>query len=280
MKRDENRFSFEKKSAFIIGAGRNIGRSIALEFFRRGADVAVADIDLSGAQETAQSINAAGGKAIGIRCDVTSESSVRDAVSEAELFLGSIDIHMNNAGIIHSGNPEDFPALEWERMFSVNFFGAVRANAVVLPKMIARGQGYIVNTASFAGLYPYATNRIPYAASKAALVSMSENLATYLLPKGIRVSCLCPGPTMTTSTHGMKPWSENVTMRGPGKHLQVESQEDVARILADGMCAGRIIIPTHEEGWEIIKKRAASPDDFIREKIQEFAQGDSGLPGR
>jgi short-subunit dehydrogenase len=165
-------------------------------------------------------------------------------------------------------------------MFSVNFFGAVRANAHVLPKMLARGEGYIVNTASFAGLYPYATNRIPYAASKAALVSMSENMAISLLPRGIQVSCLCPGPTMTTSTQGMKPWSDNVIMRGPGKHLMVKSQEEVAKILADGMCAGRVIIPTHEEGWEIVKRRGAAPNDFIREKMEEFARAESGLPGR
>lgn len=273
-------FSFESKNAFIIGAGRNIGRVIALEFARRGARVAVADIDKSGAEETAQLIRGAGGKATGIGCDVMNEASVRDAVSEAERFLGDIDIHMNNAGIIHSGNPEDFPASEWERMFSVNFFGAVRANAVVLPKMIARGLGYIVNTASFAGLYPYAINRIPYAASKAALVSMSENLAVYLAPKGIRVSCLCPGPTMTTSTVGMKPWSENVVMRGPGSNLAVKSQEHAAKVLADGMCAERVIIPTHEEGWEIVQRRGASPDKFIKQKIEEFARGETGLPGR
>jgi NAD(P)-dependent dehydrogenase (short-subunit alcohol dehydrogenase family) len=273
-------FTFENKHAFIIGAGRNIGRVIALEFARRGAKVAVADINTAGAEETAQFIVAAGGTATGIGCDVTSEGSVRDAVDEAERFLGVIDVHMNNAGIIHSGNPEDFPASEWERMFSVNFFGAVRANAHVLPKMLARGAGYIVNTASFAGLYPYATNRIPYAASKAALVSMSENMAISLLPRGIQVSCLCPGPTMTTSTQGMKPWSENVIMRGPGKHLMVKSQEEVAKILADGMCAGRVIIPTHEEGWEIVKRRGAAPNDFIREKMGEFARAESGLPGR
>jgi NAD(P)-dependent dehydrogenase (short-subunit alcohol dehydrogenase family) len=273
-------FTFENKGAFIIGAGRNIGRVIALEFARRGARVAVADIDRSGADETAQMITAAGGKATGIACDVMSEGAVRDAVNEAEHYLGNIDIHMNNAGIIHSGNPEDFPASEWERMFSVNFFGAVRANALVLPKMIARGEGYIVNTASFAGLFPYATNRIPYAASKAALISMSENLAVYLLPKGIRVSCLCPGPTMTTSTVGMKPWSDNVIMRGPGSNLTVKSQEHAANVLADGMCAGRVIIPTHEEGWEIVRRRGASPENFIRQKMEEFARGDSGLPGR
>jgi NAD(P)-dependent dehydrogenase (short-subunit alcohol dehydrogenase family) len=172
------------------------------------------------------------------------------------------------------------PVSEWERMFSVNFFGALRANAIVLPKMLARGQGYIVNTASFAGLYPYATNRIPYAASKAALVSMSETLAVYLHPKGIRVSCLCPGPTMTTSTVGMKPWSEGVIMRGPGNHLAVKSQDHAATVLADGMCAGRMLIPTHEEGWEIIRRRGSSPDIFIQEKIEAFARGDSGLPGR
>jgi NAD(P)-dependent dehydrogenase (short-subunit alcohol dehydrogenase family) len=273
-------FTFENKNAFIIGAGRNIGRVIALEFARRGAKVAVADINESGAEETAQLIIAAGGKSTGIGCDVTSEGSIRDAVSEAERFLGVIDIHMNNAGIIHSGNPEDFPASEWERMFSVNFFGAVRANAVVLPKMIARGQGYIVNTASFAGLYPYAANRIPYAASKAALVSMSENLALYLVLKGIRVSCLCPGPTMTTSTQGMKPWSENVIMRGPGSNLEVRGQDHAAKVLADGMCAGHIIILTHEAGWDIMQRHAASPDDFICEKIEEFARGVSGLPAR
>jgi len=273
-------FSFANKNAFIIGAGQNIGRAIALEFARRGARIAVADINKSGADETAQLVIAAGGRAIGIGCDVMRESSIREAVSEAERFMGDLDIHMNNAGIIHSGNPEDFPAAEWERMFSVNFFGAVRANAIVLPKMLARGQGYIVNTASFAGLYPYATNRIPYAASKAALISMSENLALYLLPKGVRVSCLCPGPTMTTSTVGMKPWSENVIMRGPGNHLEVRSQEHAAKVLADGMCAGRVIIPTHEAGWDIIQRHAASPDDFIRGKIEEFAGGNSGLPGR
>jgi hypothetical protein len=69
-------------------------------------------------------------------------------------------------------------------------------------------------------------------------------------------------------------------MRGPGKHLKVKSQEEVVRILADGMCAGRVIIPTHEEGWEIVKRRGAWPNDFIHEKIAEFARGESGLPGR
>lgn len=273
-------FNFDGKGALIVGAGQNIGREIAKEFSRRGARIAVADINLDGARETAQEISKAGGSAMGLACDVSSEASLAAAVSQAESFLGAIDIHMNNAGIIHSGNPEDFPPAEWERMFNINFFGAVRANALVLPKMIARGHGYIVNTASFAGLYPYATNRIPYAASKAALVSMSENMAIYLAPLGVRVSCLCPGPTMTTSTNNMKPWSANTVMRGPGSDLAVKSQEEVAKILADAMCAERVLVPTHEKGWETIREHAAAPDQFIEAKIADFAAGRSGLPGR
>jgi hypothetical protein len=78
----------------------------------------------------------------------------------------------------------------------------------------------------------------------------------------------------------MKPWSQNVVMRGPGSHLAVKSQEHAAKVLADGMCAGRIIIPTHEEGLDIVQRRAASPDQFIHDKVEEFARGQSGLPGR
>jgi len=273
-------FTFAGKTALVIGAGQNIGQKIAFEFARRGARIAVADINADGARETAAQIVASGGSATGIAIDVTSEQSVAAAIAEAEAFLGEIDIHMNNAGLLHSGHVEDIPPAEWERMFGVNLFGAVRANAVILPKMIARGSGYIVNTASFAGLYPYAVNRIPYAASKAALVSMSENMAIHLEPLGIRVSCLCPGPTMTTSIGGMRTFGENVAMRGPGSDLEVKSQEEVAGILADGMEAGRILIPTHPKGFRTIAEHASAPDDFVRGVAADFAAGKSWLPGR
>lgn len=273
-------FSFQDKTALIFGAGQNIGQAVAFEYARRGARVAVADINGPGAEETAAAIIQSGGRAIGVAADVTSEESIAAAVAATEAALGAVDILMNNAGIIHNGNPEDFPPAEWIRMFDVNFFGAVRANALLMPKMIARRSGYIVNTASFAGLYPFATSRVPYAASKAALVSMSENLALHLLPLGVRVSCLCPGPTMTTSTAGMKSWSQNVVMKGPGSDLSVKSQEEAATILADGMEKGRVLILTHERGFDTVRERGASPDGFIQHKIDEFARGQTGRPGR
>jgi len=271
--------TFAGKTALIIGAGQNIGRRIAQEWARRGAAVAVADISLEGAEATVEELRAAGTRSVGLHCDVTSDESVQQTIAAAEEALGPIDIHMNNAGILSGGNPEDIPLSEWQRMFDVNLFGMVRANAVIVPRMIARGSGHIVNTASFAGLYPFACSRVHYAAAKAAVVSMSENLALYLMPLGIRVSCLCPGPVMTTSPDAMKHFSENYTMRAPGSHLFVKSQQETARILSDGMEAGRIIIPTHDEVWDTLKERAADPDAFIAAKNGEYLAGDPGKPG-
>ena len=269
---------FQNKTALLFGAAQGIGRAVALEFARRGARVAIADINVAGAEETAAAVSAAGGKAISLTCDVTREESVRDAAQQAESLLGPLDIVMNNVGVIINGNPEDIPAAEWRRIMDLNFFCAVNSNQVVLPKMIARGSGHVVNTASFAGLYPYAANRIPYAAAKAAVVAMSESLAVYLHPKGIRVSCLCPGPVATGVMNSMKTWSSNVAFRGPGSQYDVISAEEAAVILADGMRDGRVIIPTDPKVWDVLRRHADSPDVFIQAKIEEFARGDLGKP--
>jgi NAD(P)-dependent dehydrogenase (short-subunit alcohol dehydrogenase family) len=269
---------FENKVALIFGAAQGIGRAVALEFARRGARVAIADINMAGAEETAASIAAAGGKATALACDVTSEQSVRDAARQAEHRLGPVDILMNNVGVILNGNPEDIPTCEWRRIMDLNFFAAIHGIQAIMPKMIERGSGYIVNTASFAGLYPYAANRLPYVAAKAAVIAMSESLALYLHPKGVRVSCFCPGPVATAVMSNMKTWSANVTFRGPGSQYEVIAAEMAATVLADGMLDGRVVIPTDPKAWDAIRRHAASPDAFIQEKIDEFARGDYGKP--
>jgi NAD(P)-dependent dehydrogenase (short-subunit alcohol dehydrogenase family) len=267
--------TFAGKAALIIGGGQNIGRQVALEWTRRGARVAVADISAANAEATASEL---GNDGLGLFCDVADEASVLSAIDVAEAALGPLDILMNNAGILSGGNPEDIPLSEWQRMFDINLFGMVRANAVMMPQMIARQSGHIVNTASFAGLYPFAASRVHYAASKAAVLSMSENLALYLMQYGVRVSCLCPGPVMTTSTAGMRHFSDEYAMRAPGHHMSVKSQQETAKLLSDGMAAGRIIIPTHEELWPLLSEHAADPDAFIARKHAEFLSGDLGKP--
>ena len=271
-------YAFKDKTALLFGAAQGIGRAVALEFARRGARLAIADINIEGATQTATSIATAGGVAIALPCDVTREDSVRSAAEQVESRLGVIDIVMNNVGVILNGNPEDIPTAEWRRIMDLNFFSAIHSNQYFLPRMIARGSGYLVNTASFAGLYPYAANRIPYAAAKAAVIAMSESLALYLHPQGVRVSCLCPGPVATGVMNSMKTWSTNVAFRGPGSQYEVITAEHAAVTLADGMQQGRVIIPTHPEVWEVIRAHAASPDTFIQGKIDEFARGDYGKP--
>jgi len=272
-------FTFAGKTALIFGAANNIGRAIALEFARRGARIASADLNVAGATETAALVRAGGGRAMSIECNVTQDASVRAAIAAVEAELGEIDIAVNNAGILHSGYPQDIPLDEWQRMLDVHPLAAARSCAVLVPKMIARGRGYIVNTASFAGLYPYAINRIPYAVSKAGVLALTQNLAIYLMPKGVRVSCLCPGPVMTTSAQGMKSFTPEVPMYGPGSHLTVKLQAEAARILAEGMCAGRVLILTHDEGLETLREYARSPDDFIRKIVEQYRGGDYGRPG-
>lgn len=269
---------FDGASAILFGGAKGIGKAVAIEWARRGARVAIADLDLAAAEETASEIAASGGKAIGIAADVLSEESMAAAASAAQSAFGAPDIVMNNVGAILNGHPLDIPASEWHRIFELNYFSLVRSNAIFLPAMLERGSGHVVNTASFAGLYPYAAGRIPYASSKAAVVSMSENLAILLEPRGVRVSCLIPGPVMTSIAEGMKDWTPDLPMYGPGCETRLLDTATVAQVLSDGMEQGRVLIPSDDIALEIIARRAADPDGFVRDKIASFASGDVGMP--
>lgn len=269
---------FAGATALIFGGAKGIGRAVALEWARRGARLAIADIDEEAANEAAKAITAAGGDALGVGANVMAEESVAAAVASAENAFGAIDILMNNVGAILNGNPEDIPMREWQRIMDLNYLGTVRATLQLLPKFLERGRGHIVNTASFAGFYPYAASRIPYAASKGAIIAYSESLALYCEPKGVRVSCLIPGPVMTGVMESMTSWTEDCPMRGPGKETTLMLPGAVAHVLADGMRDGKMIIPSDDVAFDIVKRWAQSPDEFIRTKISEFESGDTGTP--
>jgi NAD(P)-dependent dehydrogenase (short-subunit alcohol dehydrogenase family) len=275
---DNANATFNGVNALIFGGAKGIGKAVAMEWARRGASLAVADIDEEAAGETASEIVAAGGKAVGIKADVLSEDSIAAAAGQARAKLGDIGIVMNNVGGMLNGHPEDIPFAEWHRIMDINYFAAVRGVQRFLPQFLERGSGHIVNTASFAGLYPYAASRVPYAAAKAAVIAMTENLAVYLEPKGIRVSCLIPGPVMTGVMESMTSWTDDCPLRGPGNETTLLLPQELAVKLADGMAAGQILIPSDDVGFEIVQRWAASPDAFIRAKIAEFESGNAGNP--
>lgn len=274
----EDKPVFADAHALILGGAKGIGQAIAREFSRRGARLSVGDIDLAAAEETAASIRVSGGEAQALSVDVLSTSSIADGVAQAEAGFGRIDMLLNNVGAILNGHPEDVPAEEWERIGELNYGAVVRGVRAVLPAMLARGSGHILNTASFAGMYPYAASRIPYGAAKAAVISLTQNLALYCEPKGIRVCCLVPGPVITGIGATMTSWTADAPMRGPGGHLPLLTAEVAAKRFADGIRDGRILIPSDEALWEILQSWAADPDAFIRAKIAAIARGDLGLP--
>lgn len=119
---------------------------------------------------------------------------------------------------------------------------------------------------------------MPYAAAKAAVISLSQNLALYLEPQGIRVSCLVPGPVLTGVMDAMTTWTKDCPMRGPGAELELMLPDKVAVTLSDAMAAGKVLVPSDNAAGDIVRRWAAGPDEFIRGKIAEFAAGERGVP--
>jgi len=180
-------------TAVVTGGASGIGRGTALELARRGADVVVADIHDERLRETAAEITALGRRCLPVRCDVTSDADV-DALAAAALAeFGAVDLLMNNAGIAVLGPSYRVPMDDWQRILDVNVLGLVRGVNAFVPAMVERGHGYVVNTASIAGIWAYSWDCAPYITSKFAAYGYSEALARSLRPLGVGVSVLCPG---------------------------------------------------------------------------------------
>lgn len=269
---------FAYKTALIFGGGKGIGCAVAIELAQRGCHIVIADLDEVAAHETVARITETGGQAVACACNVLDLQSVEAAVQFARDSIGLPDIVINNVGAILNGHPEDIPMCEWERIMDLNYFSVVRSLQAFLPEFLQRGNGHIVNTASFAGLYPYAASRLPYAAAKSAIIALTQSLALYLEPKGVRVSCFIPGPVMTDILASMTSWTPDCAVRGPGADLEIIDVQKAARILADGMSDEKIMIATDHQAWNILAEWAQSPDDFLRAKMDAFERGDFGRP--
>jgi NAD(P)-dependent dehydrogenase (short-subunit alcohol dehydrogenase family) len=183
----------EGTTAVVTGGASGIGRATALELARRGADVVVADIHEERLAEVVDSIESLGGRALAVPCDVTRDADVDTLAAAAFDAFGTVDIVMNNAGIAVLGPAYRVEMSEWERILQVNVLGLVRGVRAFVPPMVERGRGYVVNTASIAGVWAYSWDAAPYITSKFAAYGFTEALARSLRPLGVGVSVLCPG---------------------------------------------------------------------------------------
>ncbi len=186
----------ENKKAIVTGGAGGIGRATSLAFAAEGAAVAVIDLNEAAAEAVAEEIRAAGGTAIAIGADVSSEADIQRAVETVNAELGGIDVVFNNAGIIRRTTAVETTVEEWDRVFGVNVRSIFLMCKHVVPIMKAAGGGSIVNTGSGWGLKG-GGQAISYCASKGAVVNMTRALAIDHGPDGIRVNSVNPGDVDT-----------------------------------------------------------------------------------
>jgi NAD(P)-dependent dehydrogenase (short-subunit alcohol dehydrogenase family) len=218
--------------AIITGAASGIGAACARAFAARGARVVAVDIDASGAEQVAREI---GGLAIA--CDIGQEAQVNALVARTQRELGPVDLFFSNAGVATGGDPLTTPIEVWNEQWQINVMSHVYAVRAVLPGMLERGEGYLLHTASMAGILTSAGN-LTYATTKHAVVGLAEWLSITYHDKGIRVSLLAP---LGVRTPMLGPTDSAFARNFAGP---IKEPEEVAQMVLEAIASERFLILT------------------------------------
>ena len=232
--------SIAGKNALVTGAGKGIGRAVAIALAHEGVHVALLARTETQLREVAAEIEALGVKAVVLAADIADRAAVEAAVAQANEALGTIDILINNAGIGTFAKLVDMAPAEWERIIQVNLLGTYYATRAVLPGMIARETGDIINVASTAGQRGAATTSA-YSASKFAMLGLTESLMQEVRKHNIRVSALTPSTVATELAI-----SNHLTDGNPDKVMQ---PEDLAEFMVAQLKLNRRIFIKEAGMW-------------------------------
>jgi NAD(P)-dependent dehydrogenase (short-subunit alcohol dehydrogenase family) len=234
----------------VTGAAGGIGEAIARRFAKEGAKgVVVADRDAARLEKVAKDI---GGFAVG--CDIGQEGDVKRLIEEAEKKFGAIDIFFSNAGIGRGGH-EDATDKDWADSWAIHVMAHVYAARALVPKMLARGEGYLLNTASAAGLLA-SMGSAPYGVTKHAAVALAEHLSIQYGDRGIRVSVLCPQAVDTDMLRAAGSTAASVD--------GVLRTDAVAETVVQAMDTETFLILTHPQVLEYMKRKTGDYDRWLK----------------
>jgi NAD(P)-dependent dehydrogenase (short-subunit alcohol dehydrogenase family) len=253
---DNNRFV--DRCVIVTGGGSGIGRAAALQFGREGARVLVADLNAESAKAVVDEIEAGGGTAVSVSGDLADQTVVEKVVKTAVETFGGIDILVNNAGIMDSMSAcADVSDAEWTRVIRVNLTAPFLLARAVLPSMLARGRGVIVNTASEAGLRGSAAGTA-YTASKHGIVGLTRSIAIMYRNMGIRANAIAPGGTATNITVNADPFAHGpqaigAYMSNVGRVSVADEQAAAIVFLASDAASNinGVILPV-DNGWSAV----------------------------
>jgi|KBSSwiStaDraftv2_1062776.scaffolds.fasta_scaffold151551_2 NAD(P)-dependent dehydrogenase (short-subunit alcohol dehydrogenase family) len=239
------------KVAIVTGGASGIGAAIAHRFAAEGAfGIAVADVDIDGAVAAARAL---GPRALAVRCDVACEADIQSLVQATCAGFGRVDIYVSNAGILGPAGGIEVADAVWDRMWKIHLMAHVWAARAVVPQMLVRGEGYILVTASAAGLLNI-VETAPYGVTKHAAVAFAEWLRIAYGRRGIRVSCLCPQSVRTPMT------AQGAGSAGVDGSL---SAEEVAQTVMDTMREERFLALPHPEVATYMKGKSQDYDRWI-----------------
>ena len=211
--------NFKDKVVLVTGAGRGIGKAIALAFAREGAKVAVNDINPDSCEATANQINSGGGEAAAFHADVSNKLAVQAMLIDLEDRWGRVDVLINNAGVEPHKPIVQLDEWDWTRTIDVNLKGAFICSQSAGRMMIKQGGGVIVNIASIAGRAAGLRDRSAYVASKTGLIGFTKECAREFAAHQIRVNAVCPGVIITEMTAHlrdnaaqMQKWLEDIPL--------------------------------------------------------------------
>lgn len=254
----------------VTGGGSGIGRALCERFVAEGArHVVVVDRDADAALATASSL---GERAVSRTADVTVEADVQAVVEHTEDDLGPIDLFVSNAGVL-TGQGIDAPDDEWGHLWSLHVMAHVYAARATIPRMLERGHGYLLNTASAAGLLSQPGDA-PYSATKHAAVGLAEWLSITYGDAGIGVSCLCPMAVDTAMLASGPATAEGQTAAVAG----VLSPEAVADAAVAGLQDERFLILPHPE-VQLFERRRAEDRDRWLDGMRRLVTGGGGAAG-